>query len=113
MNETAFWALARSLERARLLGATEPKHYIFPAFGYRRTKGDTSAAGKGYDPASPMRTWRTAWRNLTEKAGLPGFRFHDLRHHCITKLAEAGAPEETILAIAGHVDRKMLEHYSH
>jgi integrase len=60
-----------------------------------------------------MRTWRTAWRSLTEKAGLPGFRFHDLRHNCVTKLAEAGAPEETIMAIAGHVDRKMLDHYSH
>jgi integrase len=60
-----------------------------------------------------MRTWRTAWRSLTAKAGLPGLRFHDLRHHCVTKLAEAGAPEETIMAIAGHVDRKMLDHYSH
>jgi len=71
------------------------------------------AAGKGYGPTSPMRTWRAAWRSLTKKAGLAGFRFHDLRHHCITQFAEAGAPEETIMAIAGHVDRKMLDHYSH
>lgn len=113
LNETARWALARLLERGRLLGATEPQHYLFPAFKFRRTKEGTSPAGKGYDPSSPMRTWRTAWRSLTKKAGLPGFRFHDLRHHCITKLAEAGAPEETIMSIAGHVDRKMLEHYSH
>ena len=113
LNETALYALARLLERARLLGANEPQHYLFPAFRFRRTKDPSSAAGKGYDPAAPMCTWRTAWRSLTKKAGLPGLRFHDLRHHCITKLAEAGAPEETILAIAGHVDRKMLEHYSH
>ena len=113
LNENATWALARLLERARLLGATEPQHYLFPAFRFRRTKEGTKSAGKGYDPTSPMSTWRTAWRSLTVKAGLPGLRFHDLRHHCVTKLAEAGAPEETIMAIAGHTDRKMLEHYSH
>lgn len=44
---------------------------------------------------------------------LAGLRFHDLRHTCITKLAEGQASEQTIMAIAGHVSRKMLEHYSH
>ena len=40
-------------------------------------------------------------------------RFHDLRHTIITELAEAGVPDLTIESIAGHVSRKMLEHYSH
>ena len=47
------------------------------------------------------------------KNSLAGLRFHDLRHTCITKLAEGQASEQTIMAIAGHVSRKMLEHYSH
>jgi hypothetical protein len=39
---------------------------------------------------------------------------HDLPHHAITKLAESPeASEQTIMAIAGHVSREMLEHYSH
>jgi hypothetical protein len=39
---------------------------------------------------------------------------HDLRHYAITKLAESSeASEQTIMAIAGHVSREMLEHYSH
>jgi len=46
------------------------------------------------------------------EAGLAGLRFHDLRHP-ITKLAEAGVPDHTLMAIAGHVNREMLEHYSH
>ena len=41
------------------------------------------------------------------------YRFHDLRHCAITKLAESEASDQTIMAIAGHLDRKMLEHYSH
>jgi len=39
--------------------------------------------------------------------------FHDLRHTCITKLAESQASEQTLMAISGHVSRKMIEHYSH
>ncbi|HEX5735718.1 MAG TPA: tyrosine-type recombinase/integrase [Blastocatellia bacterium] len=60
-----------------------------------------------------MSSWRTAWRKLTKKAGLPGLRFHDLRHTAITELAESGASEQIIMAIAGHVSRSMLERYSH
>ena len=42
-----------------------------------------------------------------------GFRFHDLRHQAITELAEGGASDATIMAVAGHLDRAMMEHYSH
>jgi integrase len=112
LNGTATWALARLLERAVALGATAPDHYLLPAFRFRRTQ-EQSSAGTGFDPHSPMRSWRSAWRKLTKIAGLQGLRFHDLRHHCITKLAEAGVAEQTLMAIAGHVSREMLEHYSH
>jgi len=40
-------------------------------------------------------------------------RFHDLRHHAVTELAESQASEQTILSIAGHVSPRMLAHYSH
>ena len=36
-----------------------------------------------------------------------------MRHQIITKLLEDGQPEEVVRAIAGHVSRKMMEHYSH
>jgi hypothetical protein len=40
-------------------------------------------------------------------------RFHDLRHTALTKMAEAGVPESTMLALAGHMSRAMMERYSH
>ncbi len=110
LNETAIWAVARLMERARMLGAIEPEHYLFPA---RVRRGNPNRNPAGYDPSSPAKSWRTAWRELTKAADLRGLRFHDLRHHCITKLAEAGVPEQTLMSIAGHVSRQMLEHYSH
>ena len=45
-------------------------------------------------------------------AGLKGLRFHDLRHQAITELAEQGHSDQTVMAIAGHVSPKMLNHYS-
>ncbi|HYK58467.1 MAG TPA: tyrosine-type recombinase/integrase, partial [Bryobacteraceae bacterium] len=40
-------------------------------------------------------------------------RLHDLRHTFCTRLAEAGVPESTMLALMGHMSRAMLERYSH
>ena len=113
LNESALWASARLLERARKLGSTEPDHHLLPAAIFRHTKLGDGMKGSGFDPTKPMQSWRTAWRKLTTEAGLPGLRFHDLRHHCITKLAEAGVPDQTLMSIAGHVSRQMLDHYSH
>lgn len=43
---------------------------------------------------------------------LKGFRFHDLQHQAITELAEGGAADATLMAMAGHMAHKMLDHYS-
>jgi integrase len=113
LNSTSAWAFARLIERAQLLGARDSEHFLFPAFLHRKTRGSEEIRALGYDPVQHQKTWRTAWRTLTRAAGLKGLRFHDLRHHAITRLAEAGVPEQTLMAIAGHVSREMLEHYSH
>ncbi len=65
------------------------------------------------DPTKPMSTWRTAWRKITKAAGLPGLRFHDLRHHAITELAESLTSDAATMSIAGQFSQRMLAHYSH
>jgi integrase len=79
----------------------QPEHCVFPWCESRQV-----------EPLRPTKGWRTAWRNACKRAGLK-VRFHDLRHTAITKLAESQASEQTIMAIAGHLSRTMLEHYSH
>jgi len=105
LNANAWAAVLELRERARNLSDDNisPDWFLFPhAEGFSRP-----------DPTRPMRSWRTAWRRITKAAGLVGFRFHDLRHHAITELAESRASEQTIMAIAGHVSARMLSHYSH
>jgi len=40
-------------------------------------------------------------------------RLHDLRHTALTRMAGARGSEHTMLALAGHMSRAMLERYSH
>ncbi len=102
MNADSLQAFARLRQRAEDLGGGNPDHFVFPA-----------CEGQVFDFGKPQKSIRTAWRKLTEEAGLKGFRFHDLRHQAITELAEQGAPDATIMALAGHMSRQMMEHYSH
>jgi integrase len=116
LTDVAISALARLRRRAEGFGSVEQSHYIFAAFVPKFTFSGKKVIDYNvtkFDPKRHMKSWRAAWRTLTKKAGLPGFRFHDLRHCAITQLAENGTSDSTIMAIAGHVSRRMLERYSH
>jgi len=134
LNANAYNAIMRLRERAQMLFGPDLQAdwYVFPsAEGYSKP-----------DPTKPMSGWRSAWRSLTRavkcracgelqnpsatcrraqcgadisklKSSTSGLRFHDLRHHAITELAESQASDRTIMSIAGHVSQQMLAHYSH
>jgi len=134
LNANAFSAIMQLRDRAQALFGTDLQldWYVFPSCeGYSKP-----------DPTKPMDGWRSAWRSLTRAVNCPacgrlqdpaaeccnekcridiskvkssthGLRFHDLRHHAITELAESQASDRTIMSIAGHVSQRMLAHYSH
>ena len=90
------------VKRSDLLGHSEPEHYLWCASQHHEL-----------DPTKPASKWDTAWRALRDEAGLPGLRFHDLRHTVVTRLLEAGEPDHVVESITEHLSRRMLEHYSH
>ena len=131
LNANAMSAMLELYRRVEAFGGAEPDSYIFPACENGRI-----------EPARPQTTWRSAWRRLRqailcpacgelqnpgetcrnekckanirkEKSPTARLRFHDLRHHAITELAESQASDQTVMAIAGHVSPKMLAHYAH
>ena len=55
LNASAIEAVARMLERADLLGHTQPEHYLWLACQWGR-----------YDATKPMLQWDTAWRALRD-----------------------------------------------
>jgi integrase len=104
-------AYAAMLKWAGRFPESKAEDYVFPACeaaGIERAH----PASKRIEASRPIKSWRTAWRAALTRAGLQ-IRFHDLRHTCVTKLAEGQASEQTIMAIAGHLSRRMLEHYFH
>ncbi len=54
-----------------------------------------------------------AWQAARKKAGIPTFRFHDLRHSAASYLAMSGASLMDIAAILGHKTLAMVKRYSH
>src|SRR5205814_4078485 len=62
------------------------------------------------------RHWQPALRKagLADQEGKPRYRFHDLRHTCISRLVAAGADIKLIHMIAGHANPLItLNRYSH
>jgi integrase len=133
LNGDAMAALARLLERAGVLGSREPEHYVFPACeeriidpsrpqkswrtAWRKLVRETArivgreAAQESLKHQSSLRAAISAWKRAA--APIRGLCFHDLRHQAITEMAEAGASDATLMAVAGHMSRRILEHYSH
>jgi integrase len=102
MNEDLFKLLTEhGAWFAEKFGKPRPGYYLFP-FG--------SPAPS--DPTRPTTTLKTVWDTIREEAKVD-CRLHDLRHTAATKMAEVGTPETTMLALMGHMSRKMLERYSH
>jgi len=131
MNDEAYEIFKQLRECAKMFRGTEHQHFVFPAC----ERGQV-------DPKRHRKSFRTAWRSLTRaiecpacgklqrpgvscsdshcqadirkiESPLAGLRFHDLRHHAITELAESQVSDQTIMAIAGHVSQRMLARYSH
>lgn len=112
LNRDAAEAARQLLSRARSLGSLKPEHFLMPKF-LSRIKFGPEAGTRGYDPTQHQKYWRTAWASLTKKAGLKGIRFHDLRHTFITHMIERGVPVGLVQAFVGHINARMVRHYTH
>jgi integrase len=102
LNDEALHAFAQLKRIVEALGGGSPEHYFFPA-----------CERKHFDFTKHQKSVRTAWRKLTDTAGLKGFRIHDLRHQCLTEMAEADIPPDVMMSLAGHLSEKMRRHYVH
>ncbi len=54
-----------------------------------------------------------AFQRGQQKAGLSGWRFHDLRHYFVTQLFRSGTPAPAVQALAGHADLAVTQRYAH
>jgi integrase len=108
-NDESEDAFREAIGRAKLLGAYEPWHYLFPK----------RVSGNNYDPLKHQTTFRTAWDKVKQEAIRQGMkvarlRMEDMRHTAGTKLwKNRQVSEETARTIMGHGSNQMKKFYSH
>jgi integrase len=95
-----------------LFPGAQPEHYVFPHEKYGLAGNDRKQCACEIVPTEPMHRWKVAWESARKTAKV-SCRFHDLRHTFISRLAESQASDSTVMALAGHVSRAMMERYSH
>jgi len=105
LTAEAVWAVQRMIERANSLGSRSPQHYLMP---FRVVRNQ-------FDPNRPMTVSgiKYPWNQIRIAAGLPWVTPYDLRHTGCTRYAEDGMSIHILLAMAGHMTRKMQQHYIH
>jgi integrase len=77
-------------------------------------EGYESGKTAPYDvkPDVPIGSWKVSW-TAARAAAKVSCRWHDMRHTFVSKMAEGQASDATIMSLAGHLSRKMMEKYSH
>ena len=70
----------------------------------------TTPIGTPLDPRNVLREYHAALK----RAGLPRFRFHDLRHSCASLLLAQGVQPRTVMEILGHSQISItMDTYAH
>lgn len=65
-------------------------------------------------PLDAQNVVNRSFKPLLERSGLPPVRFHDLRHSCLSLLAQRGEPIRDLQALAGHATAAFtLQRYTH
>lgn len=78
-----------------------PRHFSSP-FVF------VSDTGTRYD-----RFNNTPWRKALKDSGILNFRWHDLRHTCASRMAQAGVPITAVKEILGHSSIQVTMRYAH
>jgi integrase len=93
--------------RALAVRALERGHYAPEELVFGTARGT---------PLHPPNFYRRVWQPVLQHAGVAdhGYRFHDLRHTCVSRLVAAGADVKLVQAVAGHANPLItLKRYSH
>ena len=61
----------------------------------------------------PIGSWKTAWKGALRRAGIWGFRWHDLRHTFGSRLVANGVDISAVQDLMGHADITTTRRYVH
>jgi integrase len=91
------------------------EHFVFPSERYGAGGDKFEPCVYDTDPTHPIKSWKEAWESAKETAKV-SIRFHDLRHTCVTRMLEGGAPLSVVASILGWsaaTTVRMAKRYGH
>ncbi|MDA8116069.1 MAG: tyrosine-type recombinase/integrase [Actinomycetota bacterium] len=91
------------------------KAYLAHRHDLAQSRGPLFLSESRRNKASPITlwTWSKVVRAIADRADLPQFSTHTLRHLCLTDLARAGWDLHEIAAFAGHRNPETTQQYIH
>ena len=93
----------------------KPEHFVFPSERYGAGGDKFEPCVYDTDPTRAINSWKEAWESAKETAKV-SVRFHDLRHTCVTRMLEGGAPLSVVASILGWsaaTTVRMAKRYGH
>lgn len=93
----------------------DPEHFVFPSERYGASGDKFEPTVYDIDPTKAIGSWKEAWESVKDDTGVV-VRFHDLRHACVTRMLEGGAPLSVVAAIMGWSPAttvRMAKRYGH
>jgi integrase len=135
--DMARFAVATGVRRSNITGLTWDRVDLRERFSY--VPGSQAKGGRGIpiplndEAIAVLKRWRgkhpthvfvfrgkpvyqvatRRWREAVAEAGLPGLRFHDLRHTWASWHAQAGTPAYALRELGGWTTDTMVRRYSH
>jgi integrase len=101
----------RAAERNKQNKATDTP-LIAPAINLLKEMKRTADGAAPSDRLFKGVRLRFFWSRVTQQAGLPDLRIHDLRHVFASVLLGGGAPMDSIAQLLGHASTRMTEIYA-
>lgn len=92
-----------------------PEHFVFPSERYGAGGDNFEPTVYDIDPERPIGSWKESWESVKDDTGV-AVRFHDLRHTCVTRMLEGGAPLSVVASILGWSPAttvRMAKRYGH
>jgi integrase len=100
-------AMPLSASALAVLRAQVGRHPEY-VFAYERTRKDAPS-----EWIAPIGSVKTAWLKAVKRAGLEGFRWHDMRHSWASRHTQNGTPPIVLRDLAGWSSLAMVERYAH
>ncbi len=91
----------------------QTRHVPLNDEAYRVLDNWREQSGPGKQVFQVITCFKTAWSHVLQKAGIVGFRWHDLRHHFASRLVQSGVPLNTVRDLLGHASVAMSLRYAH